>query len=282
MDYSKITQELIEKRFDILPEKVRTVLDSEKNREQTQKICAENFLSEEQIEITEQLTTLILLGFASPKEFQNELIDKAGLTDENAAKIASTIKEKILAEAGSDLGRVYSPLVEPTANEIKEEATKESVAIRMPIDAVAAPKIASPSESAAAVTAEPAPFVLYEDKQKTQAPEIRKPLNRPFSFSFNLFKPQNTASPKSEVQARIETTGDPEGKEEPKSVKVTLPRRTVHYSEFRSPVSPFGGNNITNLEKPEPAHPEMPPAPNFPPPAPTEEKNDSVIDLRNL
>lgn len=284
MNYSTITQELIEKRFDVLPEKVRGVLDSEKNREKTNKICSGNFLDEEQSLIVEQLTSLILLGFVSPKQLQSELMINAGLTEENAAKISETIKEEILSEAGNDLGRVYSPLAESTSDEIKIEATKEEVAIKTPIDAITGPQTAKIASTA---TAEPAPFVLYQDNQQKQPTEERKPLNRPFSFSFNIFKPQNTAPTRSQVQAKIETNEAGKKITEAKAVKVTLPHRTVHYSEFRSPVSPFGGNTITNMEMPEnltkPA--PTPITDNFPatPMPAAEPKNDEeVIDLRNL
>jgi hypothetical protein len=264
MDYSTITQELIEKRFDVLPEKVRETLDSEKNQEKTRKICSKNFLNEDQSLIVEQLTALILLGFVSPKELQSELIINAALTDENAAKIADAIKEDILSEAGNDLGRVYSPLTEPTSNEIRAEAAKEAVSIRMPVDAVTNPQLAT--KLAPTTTAEPAPFVLYQDNQQKQPTEERKPLNRPFSFPFNIFKQQNTTPARSQVQAKIETTEGDKKTTEAKAVKVVLPHRTVHYSEFRSPVSPFGGNTITNMEMPEnltkPA--AMPVTDNFP------------------
>ncbi|MDP1706649.1 MAG: hypothetical protein Q8L36_02410 [bacterium] len=277
MNYSVITQELIEKRFDVLPEKVRETLDSEKNQEKTKKICAENFLNEEQSLIVEQLTALILLGFVSPKQLQSELIINAGLTEENSAKISGAIKENILAEAGNDLGRVYSPLTEPTSDEIKTEAAKETVAIRTPVDAVAYP----PTKTAT----EPAPFVLYQDNQQKQPTEERKPLNRPFSFSFNIFKSQNNANSKSQVQAKIETNEGKKEVGEARAVKVILPHRTVHYSEFRSPVSPFGGNTITNLEMPE-GQTQPAPITNESPlnsPTNTEPKNDEgVIDLRNL
>lgn len=277
MNYSAITQELIEKRFDVLPEKVRTVLDSEKTREETKKIAAANFLNDEQTEIAEQLTALILLGFANPNDLQNELIAIAGLTEENAAKIASAIKEEVLSQAGNDLGRVYSPLAEePTINEIKAEAAKEIVATRTPIDVIAVR-----SAPSAAVT-EPAPAMLYQEKQSVQPAETRKPLNRPFSFAFNIFKGQ-TATPKSEVQARIETTDDQKERGNGKAVKLTLPKRTVHYSEFRSPVTPFSGQNVTNLPTTTPA--ETAPAPIIIPetkPMPTKEENDGIIDLRNL
>lgn len=281
MNYSTITQELIEKRFDVLPEKVRETLDSEKNREKTNKICSENFLDEEQSLIVEQLTSLILLGFVSPKQLQSELMINAGLTEENAAKVSETIKEEVLSEAGSDLGRVYSPLAEPTSDEIKIEATKEEVAIRTPIDTITEPQTIKVSSTTAT---EPAPFVLYQDNQQKQPVTERKPLNRPFSFSFNIFKPQNTAPSRSQVQAKIETIETDKKITEAKAVKVMLPHRTVHYSEFRSPVSPFGGNTITNMEMPEnltkPA--VMPVTDNSPMPTAEPKNDEGVIDLRNL
>ncbi len=274
MDYSTITQELIEKRFSVLPEKIQTVLDSEKIQEETRKISGDSYLSEEQSLIVEQLTALILLGFVSQKDLQAELIENAGLTDENAAKISQTVKEKILASAGGDLGRVYSPMIEPTANEMKAEAAKETVSIRTPIDAIA-PQFPTRASGTSPTTApEPAPFVIYQDNQ--QSTEVRKPLVRSFSLPFNLFKSQ-AAAPRNDVRATIETTDNDKNQDkEAKDIKITLPRRTVHYSEFRTPVSPFENNSMNSGNFGESAISEKP----LPPaPAPQPAKSESRFEI---
>src|SRR3989338_9044433 len=97
MDYLLITEQQAQKKYNSLPDKIRNILDSENNVMAVGQICRQHHLDDERILMVNQLVALILLGFVSPNDFRQEIIDNLHLNYQHANDIAKEIHEKIFA-----------------------------------------------------------------------------------------------------------------------------------------------------------------------------------------
>jgi len=98
------------------------------------------------------------------------------------------------------------------------------------------------------------PLILHQEKPLTE--EVKKPGAKVFSFPFEFFKTKQGGGAQKPVTAKIETleteTAEKEIKQIPPTLRTETPqKRLVNYTEFRTPLSPFGkeGEEIINLEK---------------------------------
>ncbi|MEK7635894.1 MAG: hypothetical protein AAB405_02270 [Patescibacteria group bacterium] len=120
MDYSLITEQQAQKKYNSLPDKIRNVLDSENSVMTVGQICRKHHLDDERILIVNQLVALILLGFVSPNDFSQEIMDNTHLNYQHSDDIAKEIYEKIFAPIRSEIDKIYSP-VPPIASLVKKE-----------------------------------------------------------------------------------------------------------------------------------------------------------------
>ena len=110
MDYSLITEQQFQKRFDILPDILKDALSSESDIKSVRQICRAHYLNdEEKILIVEQLTGLVILGFVLPDDLSQEISENLHLDKKHVDDIASEIDRKIFSPIKSDLEKVYSP-----------------------------------------------------------------------------------------------------------------------------------------------------------------------------
>ena len=163
--------------------------------------------------------------------------------------------------------------------------------MRPAVPAVSAPAALAAKPATEAVTASggtppqavaPAPFMLH--KEETFAPIMES----------KQVQIQREAAPRPEAgkatAVRLEMTGmEEQKKKEPVVAKTEVPReRVVHYSAFRTPINPFGGEApqaavpAPALPKPSEGGPKtvtQPQAVPPPKPAPAPKEKEEVIDL---
>lgn len=110
MDYSLITEQQSQKKYYSLSDKIRSVLDSESSVMTVGQIYQKHHLDDERILIINQLVALILLGFVSPNDFRQEIMDNTHLNYQHSDDIAKEIYEKIFAPIRSEIDKIYSPV----------------------------------------------------------------------------------------------------------------------------------------------------------------------------
>ncbi len=279
MDYSLITEQAINNRYNTVPEELRDAVDSEQTQKLISNISKTQYLNEEKSLILEQLVALVLLGFMSTNELVHELREQLFLNHEHARVLANELNNRIFESLKEELAAAYNP---PAAT-IEQEAPQPPSAVRAPAEEplpITSFKIAPEAAPAPASTPAPispvsinasegGPAVLQKQTPFFERAEL-KPTGKKPSLSFNTFASSSETTEPPRVQAKIET---PLGvqwaakKEEPKKMG-----KVVHYSEFGSsggggrpaPVSEF--INLEALKKvsldtkPAPAAPQVAPA----------------------
>jgi len=121
MDYSLIVEQQVQKKYNSLPDKIRNILDSENNVMTVGQICRQHHLDDERILMVNQLIALILLGFISANDFQQEIMDNLHLNYQHANDVAKEIHEKILAPIRNEIDKIYSPVDLSIETQAKEE-----------------------------------------------------------------------------------------------------------------------------------------------------------------
>lgn len=234
MDYSLIREEEMSKRFDASPQAIFNLLNSEDEKKTVEELARLHYLDEEKKTILEQLIGLILLGFISPADLAVEINENLYLNLDHSKALAEEINQKIFEPVKDDLKKVYAPVGGPYAaswERVEAPETPELTPFR-PIAPEGIPQTPG------------GPLIIHEEKGM---PERKVPAGfRLFGFPKNLIR----------TTGREEEGGTRATIEIPKSEK-----RVVHYSELRTPVSPFNkeGAEIVSLE----AFKEIKPAPPF-------------------
>lgn len=121
MDYSLITEQQAQKRYDSLPDKIRSVLDSESNVMAVGQICRQHHLDDERILMINQLITMILLGFVSANDFRQEVMDNLHLNYQHSNDIAKEVHEKIFAPIRGEIDKIYSPSAKEIISQPEEK-----------------------------------------------------------------------------------------------------------------------------------------------------------------
>ncbi len=259
MNYSLLTEQSINNRFNTVPDTLREALESPQTQKTIRNVSKTQFLNEEKSLILEQLVSLVLLGFLSPQELVHELREQLFLNHEHARVLAKELEDRVFEPVREELAASYNPLGGVT--EQREEEEESPAARPMPVAEaspeaplpVAALKIeaepAAPIEKPVpvATTVEGGPVVLQKEVSFFERAEPKPAAKRP-AFSFTSFASSAETSEKPRVQAKVETplgrAWAPEKKEEPKGPKV------VHYGESR-PATGLGAGPVSefiNLE----------------------------------
>lgn len=292
MDYSLITEQAINNRYNTVPEELRDAVDSEQTRKIITDICKTQYLDENKSLMLEQLVALVLLGFMSTSELVHELREELFLNHEHARVLANELNNRIFESLKEELAAAYNPpggameriesreeppmkkgggaIVEPEA----AEAPLPITSIKITAAEASAPT-AVPAQPIAVEIKEGGPAMLQKQTPFFERAELKPTGKRP-ALSFNTFASSSETAEQPRVQAKIET---PLGvqwaakKEEPKKMG-----KVVHYGEFSgtvgngraAPVSEF--INLEALKKvsldTKPAPVPVQPAPVAPTPQP--------------
>lgn len=272
MDYSLITEQAINNRYNTVPDELREAVDSEQTKKILSNISKTQYLDENKSLMLEQLVALVLLGFMSTSELVHELREQLFLNHEHARVLASELNNRIFESLKEELVASYNP--PGGVSDQKEEAAETAKAAEEPLPMssfkVVAEETAIPAPAVIPVAVdvkEGGPAVLQKETSFFERAELKSTGKRP-SLSFNTFASSSENAEQPRVQAKIET---PLGvqwapkKEEPKEM-----RKVVHYNEFRSsidtkpsaPVSEFinlGALKKVSFEtKPVPVAPQRP------------------------
>lgn len=200
MDYSTITAEEIKNRIDAAPAHVQRLLLLESAADTVRDIGKQHRLDEERIAMVQQLFCLSLLGFIPSNNLHTAIADACSLSQANAGLLAQ------------ELGKVI-------AAEIEKENTTTTQHPAFPATTLPI----KTGKGKFPPLEEGKPLVIHEE------PEAEISRTRPgFSLPFSLFRSKTETQGKPQA-VRVET---PEEKKPEK--------RVVHYSESRTPLSPFG------------------------------------------
>jgi hypothetical protein len=105
----KISKQQALNRWDTLPNNLKEALFSEYNTETLWRICENQHLSDDKIEIVATLAGDVILGFLHPEDLAQEIRKDVNIVPEIAGAIASEINRKIFAPIRADLEKVYAP-----------------------------------------------------------------------------------------------------------------------------------------------------------------------------
>ncbi len=170
----------------------------------------------------------VLLGITAQDNFSETLKDVLDASPEECEFLAKDIREKIFEKNRKEIKELFEgtkeavvPAGESVSLEVfgfdKEKAEKETSI-----------KITQTKEDGAI----DAPLVLHREKPspfgfpKTQ---ISQSSGKSFSLPFGFFKSKTTESPTGPVRVKVELPG----------VMKAEDKKTVHYSELRTPITPF-------------------------------------------
>lgn len=251
-----VTRNNFLKRLNSLPESIRAFAFSIEIGGILRSIAAAHHLDDRKSNQILAVTAGVFFGFVHRTDFAKEIADTLKLDMKIADSIADEIGRKVFAQIQTELDRFYQPTLtseerENTAISVSERAVKPelSTPVFLKPRPVPAPVAPTPSSQGTAN----APFVLHEEKSVIG--EVKKDSMKGFSLPFGLFKPKapEGAAPKASVEAP----------------------RTIHYSEYRTNLTPGAGGEFINLETfgkisaaPKVA-PSAPPLPSTPPPTKT-------------
>lgn len=229
-----IPSELAQKKFKALSSSLQQTIFSYDTAETIYRISSENLLNEPKIRAAARAVGHILLGFETPEKAEEE-IKRATIIDEKTAQIlAREFHSRIFSPLLIDLEEAYEPpekFMADAQTEPQPEFSFPHPAPFLPEETVV-PGISTTSPPGR----DRAPFILHEEKPL--AAEARKETMRGFSLPFGLFKPKKSepAAPKASVET-------------PKQ---------VHYSEYRTNLTPSAFDE--GFAPPPPPPPSPPPA----------------------
>lgn len=178
-----------------------------------------------------------------PAVAAESVVDLRTIKPPEAPSITTAVPEQPKTEP-SIKGLTEAPVV--IKPETKSEApqiipeTKPEVAPMVPTqEAISSEGEAEPTSGELAE-----PFILHKETEVKPISGMKKPLGGFFGF---LKKKEGEMEEKPEpVKAEVEISGKTFESQAPKIAKTEVPKiRVVHYSEFKTPVSPFGGETIS-------------------------------------
>lgn len=279
MDYSLITEQEIQKRFDTLSPRLRTILSSSQAALIARQICARHFLNAERTLMIEQLVGLTLLGFLALDDLPAAIGENLHLNQKHANALAQELESKIFRPVLDELEAAYAPKEQveektPPAIEIpvikptEAKAQKETKPVEKVVPVKTLLEEEKLGERALEVKVEAneeakkeeTPFILYNIKEDAgvQEKEKRKISIKGFTFPTFKFFGRERAKEGPAPKASIETGETPSLSE-----KQGEQKRVVHYSELRTPLAPFGldEETIMPLETTPKEAPTPPPTP---------------------
>ncbi|MEK9194553.1 MAG: hypothetical protein AAB884_01955, partial [Patescibacteria group bacterium] len=295
-----VPENLLFERFASLPSTLKEGVLDYATAEDIFRVSQTNHLPEAKISALASLVGKMLMGFLHLDDLPKEIGGLLGIDRRLAESVAAELDRKIFSRLREEIKEVYDPITVSIEAPIRMEKSKEpsfapsftkgyggqgKATEDKPASAetmtskektISLESLSLPTEPSFAEATEgkekPIPFavpkeladskplIIHEESSFAKASEDKKkrPSFRGFFPSLGFLKPKDQKPP--ETRAQIETPNEARGKE----------KKVVHYSEFRTPVSPFGeeGKFIKTPEtetKPPEAAPVLKPPPKGPP-----------------
>lgn len=230
-----------------MPENLKNVVFSEYYGDILWRVCENQHLSEEKIKKIATLVGYVVVGFLLPDDLAQEIKDHLGINPELAKTISGEIDKKILEPIKNDVVNVYSPSTEAT------ELISGTKKAETGLEVITLGTIGQEKETLPKVTIKPGgqelptegkPLIIHQEETLTEErKEPFKGLEPPFGF----FGKEGEAAPSEPVKVKVEGLGEKPAAAKAKAGKEE--KRVVHYSELRTPLTPFQKQEeIINLE----------------------------------
>ena len=222
-------------RYDSLTQILRNQFFSYENSETLYRIGRNNHLTDEKISLLARLVGRVLLGFLHIEDFKKEIVSTLFIDPRTADILFQEIQEKIFLYLRNEIKTAYEPLDETTTKirigaekAISLEDISDSGEKPIPVE-ITSESVQTETEP----TPSSAPLILHTEEFLT---EEERPVNRGFLGMLGFFKSRRQNETKTpEIRAQIETFGDKK--------KEKTEKRVVHYSEFRTQLTPFDQDN---------------------------------------
>ncbi len=237
----QITEQQIEKRWDILPISLLEVLCSFDTAKMISEICKKNHIIGEKKDKISGLIGFVIIGFLHPEDLVQEIKDATGIHPEIAETIVKELDRKIFAPIRGEIDKVYSPAGALTEEKLAEESAppveiseEHIVDLRTLKREEAAVKENVKSEEKEILTPSAAnqtePIIIHKEESARPILGAKRSLGGLFGF----LRGEKEAEPKA-VEAKIEIgrMAEEMSKEIPEPPKL----KVVHYSEFKTPVA---------------------------------------------
>lgn len=183
-------------------------------------------------------TGAVFFGFLHRTDLAKEILEETRVDAKIAQSIADEIEQKVFARIQADLDRIFEPVSAEEEVETEIPPAPSPAEKRIPIQPSQLHPAEIREEKPLAPPKREGPLILHEEKgAAAEAQKGFKGFSMPLSFLRS--KMAANAAPKAAARVEMPPTTPPK-KEEP---------RVVHYSELRTPLSPFGQNEeFINLE----------------------------------
>lgn len=265
MDYSIFTDNLIQERLENVPGNLREILESGSAVRAVRQIARIHYLDEQRTLILEQLIALTMLGFISLDELSLEISERLRLNYDHSSALAKELKVRIFRPIKDDLETIYSPIEMELQETPSRFATGHARDTGQEEESLGEIKIIEDKDHEPETrdqkpgTRNDAPLILHEEIPLTEEKKLIKP--KGFALPFGFFKNKTVAGTGEGVKVKVETSNEIGVKDEELRVKseetknagfVKDGKRVVHYSELRTALTPFDGEDIVNLETLQP------------------------------
>jgi len=285
-----INHQQILNRYDTLSENLKAAGFSPFNTKIIYQISREQHLTDDKIPKISELVGYVLFGFIHPEDLAKEIKESLNLNPEIANSIAVEIDRKIFALIRADLEKVYAPVValaeegqppieealdlrgkikaeEPVVSKVEppkivpvkekpeekkvEELQPSSVPRVEPLEATPPPAEIKPEAEG--------PMIIHKEAEFKPLAETKKSLGGLFGFLRKGKKEEKKISPvKAQVEIGLGTKPHELEHEITQKEPSEPPKvRVVHYTEFPTPISPFGKTE-EEVKKEVPAEAEKP------------------------
>lgn len=104
----KISQEKIDKRWDILPDNLRNTISDQLNSDFIWKECEEQYIPEEKIYSFLKISAYVLMGFIHPEDMSKELQEITGIDKRIVDDICNKINNRIFSIVKDSIDKVYT------------------------------------------------------------------------------------------------------------------------------------------------------------------------------
>ncbi len=267
----------IREKYRSLPKTLQSILNSPAYSDEVRETIEKSRMSEEDAQILAASVGLVFLGFIKPQNLFNEINEYLDADEKVVTEVIRGINRQVfipLHKELEDLYKLETHIEEELEKEFLEPATKVEVQKAKPKEET---KVVSekppaiqqkPEEKKPPQETEIKPFVIHKEERQESAVEDKK--FKGFDFPSGFFRKEGGRVPPSEpVRVRVEVPGKEVDKNEPVSFgergsflgklirkkkddgksldKAPLNRtrgkqneRVVHYSEYRTPLTPFG------------------------------------------